>query len=567
MRACGCESLHFMHVIRKVILLAAVARAASAQATVHIDPLDPVYSDVRVLIGAGLVDRVVVGQLPYSRLELAGIVRQAAIRLARSRAAENGPRLVRDKEARFLSDLLESIRNRFDLDSIGGDSVRAHLSPTNHLLRSIGGDLTHVRSPTRVVPRDNGLGSIDAVVNPILANREGRPLSDGSNFLVGSLHHFESSWIAIGAQPELQSSVTHAGTTSIRGTLQEAELRVLYRNFALDLGRAPVRWGQALTGSLMTSANSPPLNQLRISNEQLLTLPWLLHYLGPAKFSLFYSDLGDEQNFPGAYFVGYKASIAPGSRLELGASVYSKSGGHGAPAGSFTARLLDLFPFLDASNYANKVGLRGVFEFSDRYAGMDGRLRFPGARGLEMYGEVLLNDFDVRRLGSVFWEDAGHVFGVSVPRLSTDGRLSGSLEYHHTGNRYYEHFQYLSGQTLQRMLIGDPLGPDAQGAYAQLGWYRTSARRLTLELAAERRSNDQYMYWPVALPKFGWSRIQDRPKEWRGRALVSWRSMPSKRPLGAFVQAGYERVQNFNFLDGDNRNNLLARVGMEYRTR
>src|SRR5690349_21106446 len=108
--------LHFMHVIRKVILLAAVvARAASAQATAHIDPLDPVYSDLRVLIGAGLVDRIVVGQLPYSRLELAGIVRQAAIRLAGSRAAENGPRLIRDDQTRFLSDLLESIRNRFDL--------------------------------------------------------------------------------------------------------------------------------------------------------------------------------------------------------------------------------------------------------------------------------------------------------------------------------------------------------------------------------------------------------------------------------------------------------------------
>jgi hypothetical protein len=425
-------------------------------------------------------------------------------------------------------------------------------------------DVTQAETPTRAIPRDNGLGSIDGTLNPMLADRAGRPLVDGSNLLLASDHVFESQHVALSMRPEVQGLRRTSGETTVRATLQQAELRLLLRNVAFDIGRDNVRWGQAVDGSLLTSANSPPLNLIRITNERLWVMPSVLRYLGPSKFSIFYSALGNQQNFPGAYFVGYKASISPSSRFELGGTVYSKSGGHGAPRGTLTARILDLFPFLDASNYANKLGLRGVFEFSDRYAGLDARLRFPSLRGAEVYSELLLNDFDVRRLGSVLWQDAGHILGLSVPRITCSGRVASWLEYHHTGERYYEHFQYLSGQTLQHTLIGDQLGPDAQGAYANVDWYRRATNRMSAELAVERRSNDQFMYLPVALPKFGWSRIQSRPKEWRERLVLGWSQLPSARGVGAFGQIGYERVQNFSFVDGADRNNFLGRVGLQY---
>jgi hypothetical protein len=561
-----------MPLLRKVILLCLVlAPPAAAQATARIDPLDPVYADVRSLIGSGLVDHAVVGQQPYTRLELAQIVRQAArgLRLAEVTSEQTGQAKSRMSPARaaFLRERLDYIRARFDFDSVEADSAGAKLSTRVRPLQAIDVDFTQAQSPTRLIPRDNGLGSINATLNPILANREGRPLVDGSNVVLGSEHLFESAHVALQLRPELDAYLTSSGQAALRGTLQTASLRFVYRNLGLDIGRESVRWGQAALGNLMTSANAPPLNQVRLANEQLLTLPWILRYLGPSKFSFFYAQLGDDQNFPDAYFVGYKASISPTSRLELGGSVYSKSGGTGAPRGSFTARIIDLFPFLDASNYANIVGVRGVFEFSDRYAGLDARLRFPSLRGLETYGEILLNDFDVRRLRSVFWEDAGHVFGIGLPRISEDGRVSGWMEFHHTGNRYYEHFQYLSGQTVQRTLIGDPLGPDANGGYASFDWHRTAMQHFSAELAVERRSNDQYMYWPVALPAFGWSRIQSRPKEWRNRLVVGWRHAPQGSGIGTLFQAGYERVQNFGFVDGDSRNNFLARAGLEYSFR
>jgi len=543
---------------------------ALAQATELIDPVDPVYRDVERLVASGLVDRVIVGQRPYSRLQLAAIVMQAQRRIdstdVSESSASDGPQTSAQQTAysAFLRQLILAIRARFAIEVTGQSradrfSIRSLVAP----LRAVSVDVTQANSPTRSVPADNGLGTIDAVVNPLLSNRQGRPLVSGTNALVASEHVIESSHFALVARPELQS-FDGEGRNTVRGDLQELELRLLFHNVAIDAGREYATWGQGFDVGMLGSNNSPPLNSVRLSNEQLLILPWIFRHLGPSRFSIFYSKLGSEQNYPYPYFVGYKASFEPSSRFELGGVVYSKSGGQGAPRGTFSARIIDLLPFLDASDYANKIGLAGNFQFSDRYAGFDGRLRFPSLRSSEIYTEILLNDFDIRRLSSVLWQDAGHVFGLDVSRLSSDGRVGAWFEYHHTGDRYYEHTQFTSGQTSNRELIGDPLGPDAQGLYGNLDWYRTVRDRFSMQLAVERRSNDQFMYWPVPLPRFGWSRVESRPKELRERVLFGWTRLPSRQGLGAFGQIGFERVQNFDFVSNGDRNNFLGRVGLQY---
>jgi hypothetical protein len=163
----------------------------------------------------------------------------------------------------------------------------------------------------------------------------------------------------------------------------------------------------------------------------------------------------------------------------------------------------------------------------------------------------------------VLWEDAGHIFGVDLPPLSGSGRLRASLEYHHTGVRYYEHEQFTSGQTLHHILTGDPLGPDAQGGYAFLDWYASTQRRLGLQLALERRSNDQYVFIPE--PHFGFNRVLKSPREWSGRALVDAQLLPMRSQFGGTLQFGYERTKNFDFTEGDSRNGFLGRVALQYR--
>jgi hypothetical protein len=431
-------------------------------------------------------------------------------------------------------------------------------------LRSVTIDAVRTDAATRGVPATNGLGSIDARLNPLLSNRQGRTPTAGSSALLETTHSFETRHVAFSVTPQLSLATLEAGRRRTNLRIQELELRFRVRNVALEGGREYLVWGQGRDVGLLNSNNSPPLDLIKLSSEEPFTFPWFLHRLGPTRLSLFYADLGADQNFPHAHAIAYRANILPATWLELGASVYTKTGGRGAPPATMTARLIDLLPFLDASAYNNVFGTRGDFQFSDHYAGFDGRARIPSLAS-SIFWEVLLNDFDVRRLSSVFWEDAGHVFGADLPPLAPSGRLRASVEYHHTGIRYYEHEQFQSGQTLHHVLTGDPLGPNAQGAYLFLDWFRSVQRPLSVQCAVERRSNDQYAFIPE--PNFGFRRTESRPKEWRARALVGWQLLPDQAQAGGLVQLGYERTRNFDFLVGNDRNGFLARVALQYRFR
>lgn len=555
------------------ILLGAPGRSL-AQATVLLDPLDPAYRQIDQLAAAGLLGRVIAGQRPYSRRHVAQLVvhAESTLALLRSTAdsgqdpspvaaalsrAEARLPLAEAALAQLRSDFAWEIARLSGTDSVAG----TELSP----VRSATIDLTGTSSPTRLIPPSNGLGEIDADLNPLLANRQGRPLVQGGNLLLSTTHTYQSRHIAAAITPELYLETPSSGSTRVLGNLQELYARALFGNLAVDIGREYQVWGQGRDVGLLGSDNSPPLDLIKLSSDTPFRLPWIFHSFGPTLASIFYADLGPRQNFPHPYFIGYKVSITPASWLELGGTVYTKAGGKGGPTTKFWKRVGDIFPFIESNFYGHRFGAIGNYNFSDRYAGLDGRVRIPDARGAELYTELLLNDFDIRRLESVFWEDAGHVAGLSLPRLTDDGRLGLTVEYHHTGIRYYEHDQFLSGQTLRRQLIGDPLGPDGQAGYVIFDWTRTERHRLEIDAAVERRSHDEYAYAPE--PNFGFIRTVKGPREWRYRMTGTWRTLPTRGNLGLLVQGGYERTRNFDFVQSDDRNGLLARAGMEIRFR
>ena len=557
-------------VIRLRTLIAATAVglssvSAGAQVTNLIDPADPAYRDLDELIANHLIDRLSLGQRPISRALLARAVDQATRNLrewetGRSSGSGESARMREADRILLMKELIGSLRSRFNLPDTGSDN--GPLPPVVAPMRSLALDGIRSDAPTRLVPTSNGLGSIDAWLNPLLANRQGRTPAAGSSAVLESSHSVETEHVAFSVTPQLAMWSLGDGSRRNNLRLQELELRTVYRNLALDIGREYVVWGQGRDIGLLNSNNSPPLDLAKLSSEVPFRLPWLFRGLGPTRLSLLFATLGADQNFPHPYAVAYRANIAPTSWLELGSSVYTKSGGRGAPPATTTARLVDLLPFLDASAYNNVFGTRGDFQFSDHYAGFDGRLRLPTIAS-NVFWEVLLNDFDVRRLRSVFWEDAGHVFGADLPPLVPSGRLRASVEYHHTGIRYYEHEQFTSGQTLHHVLTGDPLGPNGQAGYLYLDWFESQQHRAALQLAFERRSNDQYAFVPE--PNFGFKRIEVRPTEWRGRLVGSWRLLPDQGQLGGLVQFGYERVRNFDFIEGNGRNSFLARVALQYR--
>ena len=547
-------------------------RQSLAQATVKVPPTSSIYETLDALAAAGLIKDLIFGQRPLARATIARLIVEASVRLDSladlppvalqshedARSLRSKLRLA-DAERRVIDAL--KVEYQSEIRMIG---ARRDSSPGLVWLHRLEVDALRATSPTRRVPSNNLAGAqIDAVINPLLANVEGRRLEQGNNGALEGMSAIESPHLAVELRPRVWTGANGAGETRGTLSLEELQARLVFGNVAIDAGRQYAVWGQGLDVGLINSNNSPALDLGELSTENPVRLPWVLGDLGLGRFSLFVADLGSQQNFPGALLIGYKFSFLPTSNLEIGTVVYTKEGGRGSPTASLSARLVDLFPFLDRSAYNNRIGAGGNFEFSHHFAGLDTRWRVPHAAGVTAFAEVTLNDFDTRRIGSVLWEDAGHVFGVAVPQFSTTRSVSMSFEYHHTGIRYYEHQTYVTGQTLRETLTGDPLGPDAIGSYANLEWHAAPRHALHLELALERRSNDQYAVVPV----FRFVRTEGRPKERRQRAIVRWVGEPMPGGIGVLAGVGVERATNFAFVAGNDRVNGLAQLGLQWSFR
>lgn len=540
-------------------IVAAPTKAIRAQATATVSPTDPIYQSIERLVAAGLVRDAISGQRPMSRREIARLIREAANALAARDSTFSRP-----PELRSLRELVATLREDYGEELALIDTSAARPLPL-HTLDRLTLDWTSVSSSARPVPADNGIGAIDAWVGPLGSNRQGRILHNGSTAALETSHRVEFAHVAASLTPRFSYDHRPDGSSLTRATIQDGELRFLVRNVAFEIGRQYLVWGQGKDVGLLTSNNSPGFDLIEISNDTTFVLPSFLHRLGRTHLALFYANLGAHQDHPDAYLAGYKLSFLPISRFEFGASVYTKSGGRGAPSASLSSRILDLFPFINRSAYGNVIGTGNQDEFSDRYAGLDARLRFPHQYGLEVYSELLLNDFDIRRIGSILWEDAGHVFGIAAPSLGVSGETSVRAEFHHTGIRYYEHYQFRTGQTLDQVLTGDALGPDALGAYVDATRAIDSRHSLSAQLAWEHRSNDQYIGVGGPDGSLSFKETQSRPKETRYRAVISYGSQPAAGSLGVVGQIGIERIFNFGFVNGVNRWGSLGRLGLQYR--
>jgi capsule assembly protein Wzi len=301
---------------------------------------------------------------------------------------------------------------------------------------------------------------------------------------------------------------------------------------------------------------------VKLASDAPFRMPWFLRGLGPTRASFFIADLGDRQNFPGAMLIGYKWSFLTSPRVEFGVSVTNQMGGRGAPTAAFGDRLLDLVPIIDPLT----LGSRDI-EISNKFAGMDVRVRFPSTRGLEWYAEFLLDDFDHRRIWGSFRDDAGWISGINLPRLTNDGRLQLAAEVQRTGLRYYQHVQFNSGVTFDDRIIGNALGPKSNAGYLRLSWDQGATSSLSLDGAFELRSGDRYRSAWIDSVENRWRfvKAEKRPRETRARIALTWSGEFSPTRPRVLAEIGYERVVNFAFVEGRKRDNVLGRVGVERR--
>lgn len=511
------------------------AAAVQAQATATVDPLDRAYEHLELIRGEGILDRPLLTQRPLSRGEVARLAAEARERLRsdpkyRSVAAE---RAISALEAEFAA------------------------SDESAPLAAVALEAMYLDSPWRPVGTGD-LGGIDALTNPLAEFRQGRAASRGMNAYLRTDHRLQlGRHLAVSARPMLRiagSPVSDEARTA--ATLEQLYAVTKIGNLRILLGRDYVVFGPGMRGGLSLTQNAPALDMVRLSTERPVTLPWILRVVGPVRATALLADLGPDQNFPRARLAAARASFAPLNSVEVGATLLQHVGGAGSPPATFGEKLADFFPLIDAI----VLGDRDL-QFSNKLSGVDARLTLP--RQVQLYGELLFDDFDLRRVRSTLWEDASLLVGLAVPRVVPSGALRLDLEAHHTGLRMYQHGQFVSGFTRDRWILGDPLGARANAGYARLTHGFASDRAVALEAAHEWRSDDQYDVVVSGPDDSGWRfvRSEIRPKERRSRLTVDWRERFDGRSTLSVV-AGAERVENFSFEAGRDLLNVVVRVGL-----
>ena len=529
-----------------VPVLLAVALAlpprGAAQASAHLQPLDPVHRDLDRLAAWGLIDTILVGQRPYSRAQAARLTARALRGRARLPAESPLAPAANRALARLTGRLapeLEAIGVLLPLDEIP-------------LRTEVRVDAGWTDSPGRTIP-DNQLGTTAAILNPLRAYDLGRSARAGTSAGVElAVAGTAGSRVAGSVRTRAELVAPEGGDTDVLLDLATASGRVLLGNVALTVGREHVVWGQSPRGGLVLSTNPGALLAASIANEFPAALPGPLGVLGPARVQLLFADLGTEaQRFAHTTLFGARASILPSPRLELGAQLLVQSGGEGAPSQSLRDRLLDYLFLPD-------VFSKRELEASNKLAALDARLRVPEARGLELWVEMAIDDIDIDRFRSMMWEDGSWSVGARIERLDAEGRLALRLEGEHTGLRMYEHFQFTSGLTLAGRLLGSELGPNANAGTLGLDWELGDEDALLLEGTVERRSVDPYRL--IAGTPYYFARTDILPAETRWRARAAWERRTVEGRFDLRVETGYERVEGFAFTEGRTLHSLLART-------
>lgn len=530
--------------IRNLIAALCLPASLAAQATVTVPLQDPVYRDLDRLFGAGLVNRMLVGIRPYSRREIARIIIDASSSPPRRAASEANRRLL-ERVAREYATEIEMLR---------GDTVvsrRVQLN-TMHV------DLLGTNSPARAIPPDS-LGTVFADVNPLLNDRAGRTYRVGTNAAFeAELTVRPARSVVFDVQPRVVTG-GNAGSTFAIGELAALNGTLLLKNVGVTVGRQQVVLGQGINGGLIGSTSSRALDMVRLANDTPFYAPSFLKLLGPLRGVVYLADLGPNQTFPHSTIFAYKLSGSPfSSRFELSASVMAEQGGKGAPYTAFRNRVIDLIPILQYT-----LSNKSRDQISNKLAGMEWSLRIPELRGSRIYVEGMLDDADPRRWGSTFWQEAGYVGGLSVADLGLGGALSGTFEYHHTGLRYYEHRPFTTGIAFNRVLIGNPLGKQADAGYLQLRWDRGERSTVELNGAIERRHGNVLDTRSVGPREddFHFITVVGYPPEWRHRATAAWIIRGGATWRGT-IHAGLERVRDFAFVSGAPRNNFLLNASI-----
>jgi hypothetical protein len=530
--------------VAAVLLAAAAPLAAQGTAPVPLD--DPAYVYLDRLEELGVMDAAVMGQRPYSYREMARLTRAA-------RAADLARRSDPAEHA-----LVDDLLTRLEARGVLWPSLTAALLDDGLLV-------ANANDAVRERPTPGGSNSSpQATTDPLALRRLGGPAVRGASAAAELLQRAEPlSWLAVNARERIEARSPDEPVPSSASSVLAAGGRLRWRNVALMAGREQLGWGSGGRGGLFLAADAPALDQISLASDHPFILPGLLRGIGPVSGTFVIADLGPSAVRSNSKMLAYKVSARPAATLELGATFQDHYGGEGGRSSRFFNRLIDFLPMIDIFRRHNYVDSTHTLDVdSDKALGVDARWRIDRLGGVIVAGEMLIDDFDVQRLVSLFNWAASHTLTITVPRLASPA-WSLQLSATHMSPLTYTHAALRQGMTTRDRLLGNELGPDAKSFGAEVRWMPGAAVRLSLEGRSSIYSTSGYGAGYNDNGRWVVHKLIEGTDELREMAVGTLALEPTPR-AGVTLRGGVERTRNVMVVGG-RRHTYTADVGVRWR--
>lgn len=510
-------------------------------------PLDSwVYPAMTRLAAVGYVNSAFAGQRPWTRLQCAQMLQDAADELP----------LDTDSPVTPAVQLYNSLVSEFqpELDRLDG-SPNVGLS-----LDSVYAGVTGI----------SGAPLRDSYhFGQTLVNDYGRPYAEGVNTYDGFIAHAETGPFSFIVQGEFQhapetpayplSALQAIAATDSRGIqtnataavnrfrLLTSEVALTWRNTQFSFGNQSLWMGQGESGALLMSNNAEPFPMFRVQSVAPYKIPLLSAVLGPMQTEFFLGQLSGhhwELNSPNVvgpnispqpFIHGEKISFKPTQNLEIGMGVTAMFAGPGLP---FTwANFLRTY-YVHSPNPASNPGKR-TSELDISY-----RIR----NFMTMYLDAMTVD-EISPIGSTRPTLNPGVYFPRLPKLpKLEFRAEGIKEPLTTefapGFVYFDARRYLNGYTNDGLLMGSWVGRAGRGGQ---GW-------LTYSFSTQTKLQFGYRHQEVSKDFIGGGRLIDY-------SVSSQARLSTQFGISGLVQ--YEQWR-FPVLAATRQSNVTASITFKY---
>lgn len=548
-----------------VLILSMLVIPSSAfawdRSTSSVSPDSPYYRDLDKLVAAKLAKPPILGQRPYPRSEFARMTAEAIENLDKIENVEPGSYSTLVKRERGYWQARISIRRLkrefneelVDAGAVDDEKKRYRIHP----LEKLNIYNRYLNSPDLVIISNNGRGSIEANVNPLGDYKLGRHAVDGYTSAEELVGRFQVTKFLSGyVSPRFEVDFYRNDDMQAHAYIQNAYTTFKAGNFSAKVGRDSQVWGFGERGSLLYSTNPRPLDGVWLTNPTPERLPWHFKYLGKWRYTLYGVNLGPGRPRKWSWLMGYKVSVLPSDYVELGFGHSVMIGGEGSQSPSALDVVGEFFGFRPAGTSGTSDNL------SNHQFEVDFLVRIVPLRGTQLYANAAIED-KWKSIAKTLDHGMSYLGGIYIPALNPSGSMDLRMEYERINPLQYRHGRYAAGYTENRKIIGSDAGPDSDSVHAKFRHTLSENTWYGLSFDWEWRQSDLYRELVQANGLAGdIEKIASGPTDVRYRGTLDF-NFQIRDDVKCRLAAGYERAVNIFYVEGDDRNNYLASVGLQ----